>query len=449
MQMWDRFLETLENDFGKETIDKWLRSLTVSKFDAGNLYLVAQDSFQFLWFEEHVRALAEKALKNPNDRPIKIKVSVQTPIDEKVVKELEPQQKLHFSLDSLDPNLTFEHFILYKENFLTFQIFSELVGFDLNTQTFNQDSSKVGSYNPIFVYGEEGSGKTHLLNATALAMQKQNINVLYVKAETFTEHMIKAMRIGQMAEFRKTYRDADMLIVDNIEQLANKSATQEEFFHTFNTYHTSGKQLVLASNLPPKKLEKIEPRLISRFEWGILLNLTPLPKEKLSLFMLKRINHLNLGINKEIKEYLLCTYHNPSQLAKALETLYYKLHLDNHTRKTSFLSVDDAKKILSSFHSSVKQELSPDGILSAVSESFEMNKETILGKSQTKEIVFPRQLTMYLLRNRLKMPYLKIGKLFSRDHSTVISSVKQITQGIKNKEAKVVLRLEELEKKLA
>lgn len=448
MQLWDKFLTDLEKDFGKETIDKWLRSLTVLRFDAANLHLKAHDSFQANWFEEHIREKAAVCLVNTNGKPIKIKIDIeQAKVDP--LQETSSVAPLQFILDPLDPYHTFENYILFDKNFLAFQIFSELVGFDLTNHVYNEEEALIGNYNPIFLYGQQGCGKTHLLMATALAMQKQKIEVLYVKAETFTEHMIKAMRIGQMALFRQTYRNADVLIVDNIDHFSNKTATQEEFFHTFNHYHTAGKQIILSSRYSPKKLEKIEARLVSRFEWGICLDLEELPFDKLNLFFLKKVKQYDLCLAKDLKEYLLASFTKPSHMAQALEILAYKAQLSANYRKDLVMHLEEGRNIVASlFESTTSRKLSPEGILETVSEIFDLDKEDILGKSQTKEIVFPRQLTMYLLRNKLKMPYLKIGKLFSKDHSTVISSVKHITQGVKNKESKIITRLEHFEKKL-
>lgn len=446
MQVWERFLETLDKDFGKNTIDKWLRSLKLLRFDACNLYFEAQDSFQALWFEEHIRQRVLKFLRNNNDKLIKVHLETKKSIIKPTSITSTSPTPLEFPLDPLDNILSYENFLLSKDNQMTFQIFSELVGFDSSNMSFNSSKRLDGQYNPIFLYGEEGCGKTHLLCATALAMQKQRRQVLYVKAETFTEHMIKAMRQSQMAAFRKAYRLSDVLIVDNIEHFSNKNATQEEFFHTFNTYHMTGKQLILASNVHPKKLQRIEPRLISRFEWGITLTMSKLSKENMPLFLLKKLKLLNLSLSREVSEYLLSMFQEPKNLALALETLSYKQHLD----KTPHSSLDVAKRILEPLVETVSdKKLSPDKILHAVSEIFDMNAEEILGKGQTKDIVFPRQLAMYILRSKLQMPYLKIGRFFSRDHSTVMSSVKHILEGIKNKEPRILNSLEHLEKKIA
>jgi chromosomal replication initiator protein len=444
MRVWEQFLETLDKDFGKHTVDKWLRSLKLLRFDALNLYFEAQDSFQILWFEEHIKQRALKALKANNGKPIKIHLQVKSSLTKPSSVPSSPSFSL--ALDPLDPALSYEHFILSEENLLTFEILSALVGFNPSTWSFSSSPQVQPPDNPIFLYGEPGSGKTHLLCATALAMQKQGKKVLYVKAETFTDHMIKAIRQGYMGAFRQAYRFSDVLIVDNIEHLSNKNATQEEFFHTFNTYHMSGKQLILASHVHPKKLDRIEPRLISRFEWGLTLPLSKLTAEKMPLFLLKKLRTLNLSLTREVSQYLLSLFQDPKHLSKALEILSYKEDLD----KTSPISLSIAKSVLKPLIEKTSEEkLSPDKILHAISEIFDMHVEEIVGKSQTKDIVFPRQLAMYIFRDKLRMPYLKIGRVFSKDHSTVISSIKHITSGIKNKEAKVLSSLEHFERKVA
>ena len=443
MQIWFQFLENLEKELGKDTVNKWLRPIKVVRFDACNLHLEPQDSFQMLWFKEHISHLANKRLLNHSMRPIKIHLNEPSTC---VNQKPSTPSSVQFLHDSIDPAFSYENFIPSISNTFSFQILSELVGFDPSTGSFLNEHSHnpEDTYNPIVIFGDEGCGKTHLLSATTLALQKQKINVLYVKAETFTDHMIKAMRQGLMAAFRETYRLADMLIVDNIEHFSNKSATQEEFFHTFNTYHSAGKQIILGSNLAPKKLQKIEPRLISRFEWGITLNFSILSKTELPLLLLKKMKSFNLSLSREISEYLLSTFDHPKYLSQAVELLSYKEHLQRQT-----ITIQDVRQITNSLIEKLpNKKLSSDKILHAVSEIFEKTLEDLLGKSQTKDVVFPRQLAMYLLRHKLKMPYIKIGNLFSKDHSTVMSSIKQITQAIKSKESKVLNSLEYLERKI-
>ncbi|MBM3192140.1 MAG: chromosomal replication initiation protein [Chlamydiae bacterium] len=441
MHLWDQFLEKLESEIGKDTVDKWVRPVKIVRFDACNIYLQLQDSFQKIWFKEHVLHRAEKLFLNHTLRPIKIHFNEPAP------SAASPSftQSLEFPYDTLDPQFTYTSFIMPQADTITLPVLSELVGFNLVQKNFSVPKIDAPLYNPIVIFGEEGSGKSHLLSATALALQKAGIQALYVKAESFTEHMIKAIRMGHMNAFRSAYRSSDLLIVDSIEHFCNKSATQEEFFHTFNSYHSAGKLILLSSRLPPKKLSKMEPRLISRFEWGITLSLPLLSKKELPLLLLKKLALFNLSLPREATQYLLATFENPKALVKALETLSYKKHLSSKP-----LSLEEIKTITSSLPGGPShQKPSPEKILHAVAESFQKDLKDILGKTQTKDAVFPRKIAMYLLRQKLRMPYMKIGDLFSRDHSTVMSSIQCISKAIEKRESEVLSSLESLERKIA
>ena len=251
MQAWDEFLVRLEKELGTQTVEKWVRPLRVLRFDALNLYLETPDSFQIGWFEEHVRPLLREKFLNNNGGVIQVHLS--SPHSSHSQKIGSPSQIQQFAIlpNELNPEMSFENFLISAENKIALEILSG------------------GEFNPVFLYGPKGSGKTHLLMSYALEMEKKGKKVFYVRAETFTEHVVQAIRLGFMQSFRKTYREIDVLLVDDIHIFSRKSATQEEFFHTFNALHTAGKQILLSANIPPFKLSEIEARLISRFEWGI------------------------------------------------------------------------------------------------------------------------------------------------------------------------------------
>jgi len=405
MQAWDAFLLGLEQTMGKTTVDRWLRPLTIVNFDACNLYLEAQNSFQIAWFEEHVRKKAENSLLNNNSHPIKIHF-IKAP---KAKKEAaaEPVLDLQLAPDSLDQTMQFSNFTADDKNQLTLQFFKEL---------------KPVVFNPVFLYGPQGIGKTHLLMATAQKLQSEGLSVFYVHTETFTEHVVKAIRSSQMRKFREIYRKSDVLIIDDVHELARKAATQEELFHTFNTLHTGGKQIILCSHLPPGKLEEIEPRLISRFEWGIVLQLHPLPPERMEEVLHNRAKAYQFPLSDPLAKFIVEKFHTSSKsMLRALEALVLR-----HKQATE-LSVEAATRLLADLLDvEKKNELTPERILSATSAYFGIRVDDILGKSQAKEVTFPRKVAMYLCRKHLGLPFLTIGKIFGRDHSTVMSSIKFI-----------------------
>lgn len=452
MQAWQHFLTALESDLGAETVDRWLRSLKVIHFDAGNLYLEAADSFQIAWFEEHIRARARKQLVNNNFNPIKIHLSSSLDTKEEnkssLSKTQAPSPKPHFQLavDSLDPFATMQNFIAGKSSSLVFELISSLCGFkkDLNLP------SQLGQFNPIYIHGASGTGKSHLLMALAQALNEKNIFVTYVKMETFTENVVNAIRSGNMQEFRKAYRLADVLIVDDVQVLAKKTATQEEFFHTFNTLHTAGKQIVLSANCSPAFLQDIEPRLVSRFEWGITLQLDKLEKDDLILMLQKRLELLDFPLQKQVIEYLLETFsYHLKSLHRALEALILRTHSSKAIACSSQLTEKNISTMLFDLIEKEKElVLNPQKIVQTVADFYGIKTEDILGKSQSHECTLPRQLAMYLCRNKIKMPFTQIGQFFHRDHSTVMSSVSNIKEKSESSDKEFASALQTLYKRL-
>jgi chromosomal replication initiator protein len=292
-------------------------------------------------------------------------------------------------------------------------------------------STQLGNFNPIYIYGNGGSGKTHLLMSLAHALKNQGLKIIYVRAETFTDHVVTAIRAGEMSVFRQAYRNIDVLLVDDIDVFSRKGATQEEFFHTFNTLHLEGKQIILASSCSPQELQLIEPRLVSRFEWGIVLPLKSLKSEERRQLLMAKAKALHFDLPLKIANFLTETFKSNSKaLIKSLEALVLRLHLDsNHS--LSALSITATRILLSDLiEEEHKSALTPQKIIQAVAEQYGIRTEDILGKAQTRECALPRQLAMHLCRDQLKMPFMKIGDLFSRDHSTVMSSVKSIQKSL-------------------
>ncbi|MBM3207268.1 MAG: AAA family ATPase [Chlamydiae bacterium] len=455
MQAWQQFLTVLESDLGADTVQKWLRSLKVVHFDAGNLYLEAVDSFQISWFEEHIRAKARKHLVNNNFNPIKIHLSCSTPIEPEnsdIVASVEQKSlssvKSHFELlvDTLDPHALLDNFIVTETSKMIYELVCSISGF----KKASPFPAELGQFNPIYVYGPSGSGKSHLLMGLTHALKQKQVTTCYVKMETFTENVVAAIRSGNMQDFRRAYRNVDVLIVDDVHILSKKTATQEEFFHTFNTLHTIGKQIVLSANCAPAFLQDIEPRLVSRFEWGIALPLGTLNKDELIRMIESRLSTLEFPLNKKVIEFLLETFsYHLKSLHKAIEALVLRSHTAKYTIKSITLRETDVKEILSDLIAQTKQQLlNPQKIVQSVAEHYGIKSEDILGKSQSQDCAVPRQIAMYLCRNRLKMPYTQIGQFFKRDHSTVISSVNNIKDKREDQESEMDGILRILGKKL-
>jgi chromosomal replication initiator protein len=456
MQTWEDFLKKQESRLGKQTVDKWLRSLKIVHFDSGNLYLEASEAFQISWFEEHIRPFLKSQLVNNNYRPVKVHLNLQEassspkPLPSKKEKS---KSTFFFTQDKIDPSATLETFVPGMSNLVFFRLLCELAGYDCDSQSFITPSLALAAFNPIFIWGPPGSGKTHLLMALSQAFKKRGLNTLYARTETFTEHVVGAIRNSDMQHFRKTYRSPDILLFDDVHLLARKDATQEEFFHTFNTLHNTGRQIILSSQQPPAHLTDIEPRLISRFEWGINLHIEKLSAKELHIVLEKRCEHLHFPLSEEVQSFLVEHFPHSHALHRAIEALILRVHLQSNAvyhRQSHLIDQETAKEFLKDLIEKEREHtLTPDKIIHAVAAYYGIRNGDILGKSQSQECVAPRQLAMYLCRMELKLAFAAIGRIFSRDHSTVMTSVKYIQQQLDKQDRAVMAPLFEITKSLA
>jgi len=429
MKAWKLFLNDLEKKIGTSTVRKWLHSLKILKFDACNLYLEAENHFEARWFEEHIRPILKNGFYNENFHKIKVHLSVK---NSDLKSKTKNEKKSQITSDPLETYLTFAFFIASEKNLMSVKLLKETI-------------ENGNSFNPIFLYGPKGSGKTHLLQATAQKFKEKNLNVFYVNAQSFTDHVVDAIRNSNMQDFRKTYRNLDVLIVDDIQIFSKKFATQEEFFHTFNTLHSTGKTIILSSNVSINMLEDIEPRLISRFEWGISLFLEKLEKKELKIVLKNQASILNLQLNSQIEKFIIENFKSIISIKKAIKTIALNEHLDEQKSL-------DLNKIQNSLSFLIEEEkekfLNHEVIINQVSNYFGLTSKDILGRSQTKECTLPRQFSMFFCREVLKMPYMKIGKIFKRDHSTVMTSVKTIKKDLESKKTDIYSAFLEVTKKL-
>lgn len=457
MRAWEDFLVKQEKELGKQITDKWLRPLKVVRFDACNLYLEAQDSFQKLWFEEHMRSKTNSAFYNNNHKKIKVHLNSKNWEQE---KSLKPEKKEGASaippfvlrFDELDPDARFDSFVTCPSNLLVYKLLCEVCAIDPDTLKAVDSKAEQMSFNPIYLFGHSGTGKTHLMMAAAHSLKQAGLKVVYVRAETFTEHVVGAIRAGQMQLFRKAYRDIDALLIDDIEIFSRKNATQEELFHTFNTLHTAGKQLIFSASSAAQELKYIEPRLISRFEWGIAIPLQTPEKEHLRTILLDKSQKIDFPLEQSVISFLLSTFgKNTTTLIRALEALVLRTHLNQGLGNAPSLplGLNAAQNYLSDLIlEEQKAVLTPGKILTSVAEYFGIRSEDILSKSQARESALPRQIAMHLCRKQLNLPFMKIGDIFSRDHSTVMASVKQIENALTAKTHEIAAPVKEILKTL-
>lgn len=286
------------------------------------------------------------------------------------------------------------------------------------------------AYNPLFVYGGVGLGKTHLLHAigNSILDRDPEITVLYVSSEKFTNDLINAIRRQQTEEFRARYRNIDVLLIDDIQFIAGKDATQEEFFHTFNTLHSAGKQIVMSSDRPPKAIITLEERLRSRFEWGLIVDIQPPDLETRTAILRTKGEQMNVTIPEEVIDFLAYKIQsNIRELEGCLNrvTAYADL---NHHPITVKLATEALADILDD---SRRKRITPELILKVVSEYYSIETPVIKGRGRSRNIVIPRQVAMYLLREETGSSLVEIGTLLGgRDHTTVMYGCDKISEDI-------------------
>ncbi len=292
------------------------------------------------------------------------------------------------------------------------------------------------AYNPLFIYGGAGLGKTHLMHSIGHFILDHNpdMKVLYVTSESFTNEVIESIRSGNatlMTKLREKYRTVDVLMIDDVQFIIGKESTQEEFFHTFNVLHSAGKQIVLSSDKPPKEMETLEERFRSRFDWGLIADIQPPDYETRMAILKRNAEYAHRSIDDKIFEYIATNIKsNIRELEGAFNRIIAKSKIENQSRITLELAEDALKDIINPDR---PQEITPEIILKVTAENFGVMPEDILSKKRNSEFVLPRQVFMYLCRKLTDAPYMNIAKMLGKkDHTTIIHGANKIEDELKN-----------------
>lgn len=447
MQSWKSFLTSLESELGKEAIDLWLRPLK-PQLHGNRLEITAHDSFGLVWLEEHFLPLAQERLCDESGN--KLEIALLTTKENQPTKSPSKKRtsrlksKYHgkaFELKSsnCDPQAKMDELFIHDGNKFAFRALELLIK---NPTQFTTDG-----YNPLYLYAEEGIGLSWLLMAATNSLIQKGHQTLYVSGERFTQHVVEAIRLGSMQEFRKFYRSLDILIVDGVEIFSNKAATQEEFFHTFNSFHIQGKPIILGSKSAPKDLKEIEARLISRFEWGLMIDvLAPKPKEMPTLIS-RMADRFKITFDPAGSQWILEKFKNkPKTYERALSLL--SLRLAKEAKLGKDIKLPYLQEVLAPLVAEVEaSSLTSEKLVQLISDYYGVTTKDLLGKCQMREFCLPRQVAMYLCRKELEMPFLKIAELFGRDHSTVMASCKLITKQLLDENSRVSKELPQIVQK--
>ena len=404
---------TLVKDYCKSKVTEtiyslWLEPLTMVSFEDNKIVLLTSE-FKASIVKSKFMDLLNEAFESIMGFPVEIEIVTET------AKRSEEKKEINQELQETYNNheLTFDNFIVGNSNRFAYAA-SQAVA-----------STPGQAYNPLFIYGNSGLGKTHLLNAICTEIRKNNPNskIIYIRCEDFTNELIQSIERKTTTQFHDKYRTADILLIDDIQFLAGKTQTQEEFFHTFNKLYEENKQIVLTSDRPPKEIALLEDRIKGRFEWGLLADIQPPDIETRMAIIKRKASDLNLSLPDEVVQYIAEKIKsNVRQLEGAVKKLNALCTISGH-EPTVILAQKAIKDILSD-----NQPISVtiDKILNEVARTYNVSVENILSKKRTAEISNARQAAMYIVREITSLPMEKIGEEFGgKNHSTVIYSIKE------------------------
>ncbi len=437
-ELWEEVLNLIKVELTEVSFNTWLKTINPISLGDDEIILAAPNDFTKGILEGRYLNLIKNAIKEVSKKDYKINFiipgeeinNIKIPSNEK--KEVESEFR-----NQLNPKYTFSTFVTGKSN--EFAHAASLAVAEAPAQ----------AYNPLFIYGGVGLGKTHLMHAIGHYILTQNpkAKVVYVSSEKFTNELINSIREYRNEEFRNKYRNVDVLLVDDIQFIAGKEGTQEEFFHTFNALHEANKQIIISSDRPPKEIPTLEDRLRSRFEWGLITDIQPPDFETRIAILKKKANIENLTIPDEVLHLIANNIQsNIRELEGALIKIVAYSSLTNRSI-TEELAEEALKDLVST---NKKKEITVDLIKDIVSKEFNIRIDDFDSKKRTREIAFPRQVAMYLTRELTDLSLPKIGDEFGgRDHTTVIHAYDKITNDMKsdmNLKIKIEKIIEDLKK---
>lgn len=428
MDNWEEILQTLKKEYqiSEVPFNTWLKPLKV---------YTAENNVVTIIVPSELAGLGLSYISNKYKLPLQVTISVVTGLDECEVRFIPedevPEKEIptydERVLDSryeeahLNPKYTFDTFIVGSNN-----KFAQAAALAVA-------ESPGDTYNPLFIYGGAGLGKTHLMHSIAhfILEHDENSKVLYVTSEEFTNELIETIRNGNntaMTKFREKYRNIDVLLVDDIQFIIGKESTQEEFFHTFNSLHSAKKQIIISSDKPPKDMEILEERFRSRFEWGLIADIT-LPDYETRMAILHKKEELDgYNISEEVIKYIAT---NIKSNIRELEGAFNKVMASSKLEKKE-VTLELAEKALKDIISPDQQKvITPEYIISVVAEHFHLTVADLCGNKRSSKIVMPRQIAMYLCRDIIDTSLKTIGKnLGNRDHTTVMHGIEKIEKEI-------------------
>ena len=428
---WERTLELLKPELTAVSYDTWVYPLTPVRIDnkENRLYLSLYNDMAKSILESRYITIIENAVKEAFGKKLKV-IFIYSEENQPSQEEMNFTDELY-----LNPKYIFNTFVIGNNNRFA------------HAASLAVAESPSKAYNPLFIYGGAGLGKTHLMHAIGHYILQQNprSKVLYVSSEMFTNELIKAIREDKNVEFRNKYRSIDVLLIDDIQFIEKKERTQEEIFHTFNTLYEANKQIIISSDRPPKEITTLEERLRSRFEWGLIADIQP-PDYETRVAILRNKSELEgLETTDALVEVIGVIAEKIQSNIRELEGAFIRvIAYANLTGQK--INRDLAKEVLKDVFSSKDQPVTPELIKKHVCKHFNIKQSDLESSKRSRNLAFPRQIAMYICRNMTDLSLPKIGESFgNRDHTTVLHACDKITSEIKSNESlkEIVKQLEQ------
>lgn len=434
-QLWQAVLGELELLVSRANFTTWFNHTFISEMNEGKIIIGVPNTFTKSWLERKYQTAVLKALQNVATDPIKEvffqvttkPVSIRETEEPVMIKPL-PRTNIPASAQGVqtptahgfNEKYRFHGFIVGKGNELA------------HAAAMAVANNPGQTYNPLFIYGGVGLGKTHLLHAIGLDLLGKGLRVLYITSERFTNDYIQAVRSGHGREFRDFYRSADVLLIDDIQFIAGKDGTQEEFFHTFNNFHQNNRQLVMTSDRPVKAIPALEERLRSRLEWGMTASVSQPDLETRIAILEAKCKERSFALEREVIQFLATMFQqNIRELEGALTRIIAECEFSRLKP-----SLEAIQNLFNSEQGAITQRsISPRRLIEAACRYYEISTEDLNGKSRKRELVIPRQVIMYLLREEAKSSFPAIGQeIGQRDHTTAMHAFEKIKDAIENDE---------------
>ena len=411
--VWAKVLIQLEERLGAVTISSWFDDAEVVELNDENLILYSPSDFRRDIIRRRCTEYIQDAMKEIFDSNAKLIV-----FDDDDLKAYRSRGKANNTME-FAPQFSFENFVVGPSNRFA------------HSAAIAVSNNPGAVYNPLFIYGPPGLGKTHLLYAIANSIRKSNpsAKIVYIKGDQFTNELIEALRNGRNVEFRTKYREADLFLIDDVQFIAGKESTQEEFFHTFNKLYESGKQIVMTSDRKPSDMLTLEERLQTRFEWGLLADIQPPDYETRMAIIKNKSRSLALDLDNEVCNYIAI---NITNNVRQIEGTVKKI-MAYHNLSNMPLDLPNVTRAISDMFKAEGNALpTPSLIISQVCKFYSIDELVLRGSKKNKGTAEARQVAMYLVRQHTNLSLPDIGREFNRDHSTVLHSIRKVEMELKN-----------------